>query len=311
MFALGIFLATWLAAPFAGAQVAVPNLSPFSATLLSPVLNGNGINGVDTTPDNPAALGWGEGSKVTLGFADGDTTDNITGTETESVGGYFLGGRWHGEALAVAFDRFEIDESIASVTETTGNLQVAYVVDGLLSVGIGWENSHRENSGGNTFDTKNLSIGLSLKFAEMYYVGLALGSSDYETSAGQTAERDTTMFGAGFRVEGDWSWYGEYYVLNLDEFQNSAGATVKDGTSLTVLAVQTVWQDVLLGFASKDLEFSTQTNLDITWTQIDLGYIPSEKWTVSLRWDSISITNAAGTVDQSQDKYTLAAGYQF
>ncbi len=197
-----IFLAAGLMTWSAGvlAQVAAPSLRPG-------VLN--------TVSFNPAVLQWRH-STVTIGRFEG--TNEIflpdgTQLREDAFAGPFFQGVAVGEYFSLGVERFVLEGStsdpIATYFTDYDQTQAALAgnIGGVVALGVGVDNTTRDFSSGSQQVNEIAIAGISLRLAEVFYLGLAVGDEleRREFGAGQR-EATRTLYPHGGRLSVGGGW---------------------------------------------------------------------------------------------------------
>lgn len=275
----------------AQAQVATTDLVPAAPTFLGS--NGLGLNGASITPDNPAAVAWGNPSRVAAGYIKG--TDDVPPFSNDFSGEYY-GARLVGETFGFAAEQTKVKDDSSfnlGTLDKTNDVQLSLNLGKSLALGIGAGKTTSDAAG---VDMKRTEAGASLRLNDVWYLGLG-AYQDKATPGGSTSEykRNGMLAGVALRTEGNWHWYLAYDYIKLNNF-DIAGSSV-GGYNMGRFTVQLAAGPLVVGAASaRTNDESTGATNDWKTTTVDLGYAPMKGFTVSARSQSTKGTTSSEKV---------------
>ena len=287
------------------AQVATTDLAPGTMRFIHP--NAWGLNSASFTPDNPAALAWGKASLVGGGVVQGTFYDFQVAT-SEDFDGEYLGFRWVGEFISVAAETHSVkgNDTLNPLKDESTNVHAAFNLGGVLALGVAAEEMFNQ---GSDIKVERFTAGASLSLNEMFFVGAAL-MQEKETSSGFDLEREGTMFGVAFRIDGDMQWYGAYDVIDLEDFTyqgvSQFGAIKQDTTTLQVNI-----SNLLLGVGVFNVYPEGATD-DVAGDFVEIGWAPEDGLSITVRSLTTKVTDqAAGTDLEKSEMQSLTVAWLF
>jgi hypothetical protein len=273
------------------AQVAIPELTPAAPRYYQ--AGQLGLNSATITADNPAALAWGEPTELGLGLFKLDQTP-VAGTKT-TFNGYYGGYRGVGDKWSFGLEGLKASQSGGGLNETALSGHLAYQIFQGLALGAGVDQAKGDNAG---FNSKVLAktLGLSVNVGKTFYLGYAIGSDDYDDSAGTSTTRDSTMLGVALRLKGSWLWHIAYDSLDKKDFGGGVGGGFK-ATTITLQANTGTW---LLGVEQFKEDPQAGGGTEFKANVFDLAYAPEKGWSVGGRLSDGK--NTSGSVVTSKDR---------
>lgn len=295
-----------LTAPPLWAQVAVTDLVPAAPRYIAP--EAPGLNSATLTPDNPAALQWGQPSRLAAGALQGKHTDEFTGEETNydgAFGGFRLVGSW--AALAAEQLDAQGDDPTLDFEETVSSAQLSLGLGDVLALGGGVERSEFRD-----FDLNSAQAGVSLHLGEYLYLGYVRTQDEVEFDFfDQTFDRETQRYGVGIRVIGDWSWYAEYYEFDMEPFDLPAFFGPFDFELDTRNAsVQVNLGGLMVGYTYTEVDVPAEDE-EAEIQIADLAWAPESGWSLGGRYIDTEVKNPLGEVFERNRTTSVALTYLF
>lgn len=276
-----------VAAGAASAQVAAPRLTPVAIESDSPI--------------NPAVLSWAHNSILAGAYVDASvevTPSGGTAQEAASGSGLMLQGRYVGEMFAVGGEAFDVENdvepAIGGGTQESRSSWVGLSAQfgGVLSLGVGQQRIEQTvsgNTGGdNARETTLPMAGISVRLAEVFYIGAAMGDQTFSfeepnafppSPASGEAERGVTRLGVGFAMrDGSSGVHLEVYREEVDEIVEptwSRGKLESDGLTAEVvfadmlLAVEQLKEDRFRSGSGQVSETREQSTVSIGWVPLE------------------------------------------
>ena len=311
-----IFLAAGLMTWSAGvlAQVAAPSLRPG-------VLN--------TVSFNPAVLQWRH-STVTIGRFEG--TNEIflpdgTKLREDSFAGPFFQGVAVGEYFSLGVERFVLEGStsdpIATYLNDYDQTQAALAgnIGGVVALGVGVDNTTLEFSSGSQQVNEIAIAGISLRLAEVFYLGLAVGDEleRREFGAGQReATRTLTRMGAAFLWEGDGS------ALRASIFSEERDAftfelipgvfNIRGEIEEQSWSIGGIYSNILVEYILRDITLRNETNAFKRREErraFNLGWVPHEGLAIVLRSEERDVADQPSGITQDRTRRRITVSWRF
>ena len=294
----------------ANAQVAVPPLNPAMPDIAAPP--GQVQAGFVTL--NPAATQWGAPSRVGLGIVQAETGGE--GQKTVDFEGRYVGLRLVGEIFSVAAEAIEItsqNRKAQKLDIETANAALAGQVTKFLAVGGGYSREITTDDSSEA-DEQKTTVGISFRWAEMFFVGAARGTEELDfkvTSTGSKfdAKRDLTMVGAGVRLGGAVLVHAEYYVINRDPYKISGIEFNEKESQVGVLELGAL--NFVLGYRLTNTTITDAgVETKLTVQSADLAWAPEEGFTVGIHVEDAEQKDDAGNITTT-DVTAITITFQF
>lgn len=287
------------------AQVATTDLAPGTMRFIHP--DALGLNGASFTPDNPAALAWGKASLVGGGIIQGTYYD-LQATTSDDFDGEYVGFRFVGDFISVAAETHSVTNSdtLNPIKDESTNIHAAFNLGGVLALGVAAEEMFNQ---GSDINIERFTAGVSLALNDMFFVGAAVVQEE-GTFTTFDLEREGTMFGVAFRIDGDWQWYGAYDVIDLDDltWQGTVvgGAIKQDTTTLQVNI-----GNLLLGVGMFNVYPQGATD-DVFGDFVEIGWAPEDGLSITARSLTTKVTDqATGTDIEKSEMQSLTVAWLF
>lgn len=286
-------LAVWIYAATATAQIAAPRLDPNTLETFGPL--------------NPATMSFSGSSRVGIGLLDivfDATTGGVTSTFAEGEGKFLGFGRFVGETFSIGAESITFDITIPDGSGDTAESNSTYVGASLvfgdfISIGVGQQDSEfiTRVAGGIASHTEEESlplVGVSLKFGEAFYLGLAAGTGTFTdtlvflgTTTIDGGDRSVTRLGAAYHFRDDDS--GLHLELSReakDGINNTATGFTVDEKETTTILLEAVFSNILVGVEKISGE-ATNPSTGVVSTETDgttftLGWVPVEGFSISI-----------------------------
>lgn len=285
----------------AQAQVATTDLVPAAPNYLNHNLFG--FNSASLTPENPAALAWGNPSRVAAGYIKG----NHDVPPSAKFSGEYAGARLVGKTFGLGLETSKVKDDSSNndgTLDQSSNVQLSL---NLGSVALGLGSGKIKNNPDNV-DAKRTEAGASLRLNEVWYFGLgAYQDKDTPSGTNTTYKRNGTVAGVALRTQGQWHWYLAYDYIKLNNF--SISGTDTGGFNTNRFTVQLAAGNWVLGAASaKEADKSAGATHDWKTTTLDFGYAPMKGVAVSARSQT---TKATGSSTEKITTNSLSVAYLF
>ena len=295
-------------AGLASAQVAAPSLLPNEYT----------------TP-NPAIIQWGAPSRVGGGYGEQEVTDDpSTGdlTHTQSIVGFR--GVWESFALAGQVAQFEtksgpVDESVEQST-IEGSLRITdWLSIGALNQRLDF--SQRQVDGSKfTADSTIMAYGVSLKLAEIFFLGYAQGTDevDVEFTTGPPTPitfsgsdtREVRLFGAGIRAGSEMRLHAEVYQIEFDPIEIPALSLKAEEVSESVAVLEVAWGNLVAGVTLTQTENKSDDE-DTEKAAYALGWAPMSGLAFIYEIEESETTDSTDAVVKKTRAQGLSVVWQF
>lgn len=292
----------------AQAQVASTDLLPGTVSIFYPNLLG--INTVNFTADNPAALRSVEGSVVGAGILTGTLTDNIANTSLSYEATYF-GFRYDENYFNLAADTIRMKDTAGLGIVDESDTDVQFVFTPVFRLGFGVGMSDFDDG---TQKIDRLTYGVALNYPVILRWGAAMFHDDMDI-AGVAAERDGVMYGITFRRDREWNWHLSYDVIVVGE-TIIAGVGAGNETTISKATFQINTFPLMLGVSTFDVDVTGSTG-DISGTIIDVGWVPEAgflgKGGLSITARSVKLTDIdpAGPTDDLNENTSVTVAWLF
>lgn len=295
-----------LIAGVAQAQVAVTELVPAAPRFY--FSGGLGFTNATVTPDNPAAITWGEPARFAAGRIDLKTKNPAVPGSEANFSGYYAGYRGVTDTFAFGLEHVTTSQDSGGFQDeklTNGHLAFQ-ALDG-LSLGAALEKGE-VNNGTVTTKLDSTVLGLSVSLKEKFYIGYAIIDDSYSDSTGVDDSRDGNMIGLALRLEGGWNWLLAYDKIDRADFTGGGPGNGYDATTFTVQAQASEWtfgiQDVTVkGKGAGSGSFDALV--------YDLAWAPEQGIGVGLRYSDGDQSNAGGGIVQEDKMTAISVLYQF
>lgn len=301
-------LALICAAGAASAQVAAPPLTPFSFVT-----------------DNPAAMQWGQPSRMGAAYSKGELVTDPATVKDESEGGS-LGVRLVDRPASGALDYSRIESTTRPFNQSEYDdvLRIALAISlgKQISLGIGQANEQIETGGvsGQLRDTLETPVyGVTLRPAEWFYLGGAGGKESVKhdnlnfPAANYRTTRDVYLYGAGIRAGSPDSaaeTHLEYYIKDRSKYADASisGGRENSRTAVAEFEVASFLAGIAVTHTERDTGFPTSDE-----TRMELGLVPPRGYALVVRRQETTDKFPAGAsiASRTATVYTLAIVYQF
>lgn len=310
---MAVLMAAW--APWAHAQVAVPELAPgatriFSSQLPIPAMT-------SFVPENPAALQWGAPSRFGGGMMRGHKSHLLDG-DSSSDDGTLVGFRLVSMSLAVAGESMDMAVDFPATAsggeahheKSQSALAVSFAWPDWLAFGLASQQSSlrvrpSDAAALHGVDLNGWVAGASVKVGELLYVGGAYGRDEAKPAyvdPSVTARGEQGMVGIALRKGGDFIWRLEADVIHRNDFKDDNDVKVLDGYELYLGSADIMWGNWLLGgtaYQSQDVVLNgaqaaaigTNPVVNLNGYTIDYGYAPLAGLTVTGRFEHSELTS--------------------
>lgn len=254
---------------------------------------------------------------------------NAGGTLTRSISqeGPFVQAVITGENLSLGVEKFLLQG-------TTSNPALNHLIDfdrtqaalagnisGLLAVGFGVENSTNDFSNSTQRVGKIRIAGVSLRLAEVFYLGLAVGDETERREFGvgqREATRTLTRIGVGYL------WRGEENAFRASistEERDAFNYELNPGVFLVRAEVENkswslsaIFSNILVGFLFQENNLRNEFNASRRNEErraYHLGWVPREGLAVVLRSEERDVINLPGGVTQELTLSRITVSWQF
>ena len=310
-------------AGMAMAQVAAPQLTPLQ---------------IGSTTANPATLQWNDSSLIGGGLSSGDQTA-VSGSAPDPANeGDFKANFVQGR---IVYDFFSIGAETASIEIDLGDSAVgvtneelivtqyalAFRIGDALALGVGQEKLEFEQSQPptptTTFELSLPIAGVSLRLADIYYLGLAAGTENLKANflVGEF-DRKVTRYGAGLRTErNNFQFHVEVARENREPFKVTAFGQTFDAleqTASTAVA-EAIWGNILVGGLvatrtqrSEDPAGAPTEDEEISERTIAVGWVPKIGMSLVVTINTQETEDKVNPGDRvEQETVAVALGYLF
>jgi hypothetical protein len=327
-------MAGWLAllllaaAPWAQAQVAVPEIVPGAVRLYDAALPI--VPSISVVPENPAALQWGAPSRLVGGALKGKRSEALDG-DSSDYKGTFGGFRWVKERVSLAAAALDYSVDFPAATpehhlERQLNAgAIAFSWPETLAWGFGVNHFHSKTlpGGVQAEDSSGWSSGLSWRVGEHFFMGAGYGEDKADLTVTQApggstplpptvvqARRSTSVVGAGLRGGGRLIWHVEADRIHRKDYQDGDRVTRQPGYNLDLVVAEGIVGDWLLTYNGYVVTPLGTQSEEVHGYTAAFGYAPLHGLT--LTWHFEQDTHTLNSVDLSKEQInTLALSWQF
>lgn len=296
------------------AQVSAPSLRP---------------GALNTVSLNPAVLQWKK-SAITVGrFESTNEIFNAAGVKTRTINqdGPFFQGVLTGENISVGVEKLSLEgttsnPSLNHLIDTDQNrASLAGQFGGVVALGVGVENSKLVFSNARQQVNEIVIAGISLRLAEVFYLGFARGDETERREFGvgpREATRSLTRMGVGYLWQGEENAFRvsisreerETYNFDLGSGVFQARGEVEDKT----WGLSGIFSNILVGVIfRKNIqrnEFNSSKREDER-RAYHLGWVPLEGLAIVLRSEEREVTNLPTGVTQDLTLSRVTVTWQF
>lgn len=320
-----LFFALLIAAGSLQAQVAAPRLAPVLNNF-QPI-----VNPATLQWDAPSGIG---GGMIRTAGEDTDLTDGSKLSDYEEKGNV-LQGKLIGETFSASLELMNLETETKYPTNdsykielNTSRIGISLQAMDILSVGIGQESNKftytfESASSGSVSSDSEVKIfplvGISLKLAEEYFIGLASGQEVANFSEVEL-ERDLLRYGVGYRTGSEkFQAHLEYFGENRDLVEVSTGTDASIslyGTKRSAILAEVIFSVIYFGgeIGSGESFNDTETANTSDWTTFFVGWAPKEGLAIIGSQEKLMTTDNTDGAPSSEEKdttTTLSVIYQF